>query len=74
MLGNDVLLMHEGAVAYRQTLQDVKVQDSRRSPGWRYSPGFGAQASALRAAMDQLVKPVEAVLAHHQRPDGERIV
>ena len=60
MLGNEVLLMHEGALAYRQVRQDVQGdvegQDSRRLPGWRYSPSFGAQAAALRAAMDQLAQ------------------
>jgi len=54
MLGDEVLLMHDGVLAHRQELQDL---GERRTAGWRYSPAFGAQAFALRAAMDQLVNP-----------------
>lgn len=60
MLGDEVLLMHQGDLVHRQTWQVQ--EDQRLMPGWRYSAAFSAHAADLRAAMDQITVPAESAV------------
>ena len=76
MLGDAVLLMHEGQLVHQENLseqaqaapnpgaQSVRSDPPpmQRSPAWRYSPAFALHAEALRAAMDRMARPSEVAL------------